>query len=47
MVRTTWVGCERLALARGILRSGGICSVLASIEAANTVESPILFLVQI
>jgi hypothetical protein len=45
MMRTTWIWCERLAL--GVLRSGGICSVLASIEAASTVESPILFLVQI
>ena len=45
LIRTVRIWCERLAV--GILRSGGICDALASIEAASTVESPVLFLGQI
>ena len=44
LMRTTRIWCERLAV--GVLRSGGICGELVSIEAASTVESPVLFLGQ-
>ena len=42
LIRTTRIWCERLAV--GVLRSGGICGALVSIEAASTVEFPVLFL---
>jgi hypothetical protein len=45
LTRTTRIWCGRLAV--GVLRSGGICGALASIEAASAIESPVILLVQV